>query len=132
MKVVSGSAFIIALLALIISVYTQFSQINEIRRAQKQITEDILELRQELPKSWPHSEEQEWPKFHDATGVLKQIAGNRVIIDQDEMPGFMRAMIMSYDVENPQQLENLKEGDKVKLKLKETETKLTVLEIVKK
>jgi Cu/Ag efflux protein CusF len=43
----------------------------------------------------------------------------------------MRAMVMSYEVENPRQLEGLKEGDKVKLKLKETENDLTVVEIQK-
>jgi Cu/Ag efflux protein CusF len=41
----------------------------------------------------------------------------------------MRAMIMSYKVENPEQLKNLKENQKVKLKLKETATELTVTEI---
>jgi Cu/Ag efflux protein CusF len=38
---------------------------------------------------------------------------------------------MSYEVENPEQLKGLKEGDKVKFKLKETENDLTVLEIRK-
>lgn len=132
MKAVSRVTLVIALIALIIGVYTQFAQISEIRKEQKQMAEDILKLKQELAKSWPHSEDQEWPKYHDATGVLKQIVGNRVIIDQDEMPGFMKAMIMSYEVENPEQLKHLKEGDKVTLKLKETETNLTVLGIEKK
>jgi Cu/Ag efflux protein CusF len=55
-----------------------------------------------------------------------------VIIDQDEVPGFMRAMIMSYDVENPEQITNLKEENKVRLKLKDIATNLTVIEIGKK
>ncbi|MBI2486917.1 MAG: copper-binding protein [Deltaproteobacteria bacterium] len=132
MKAVSTFSLIIALIALIIGGYTQFIQITELQKEQKQMAEDMLKLKQEIAKSWQHSGKPEWPKYHDATGVLKQIAGNRVIIDQDEMPGFMRAMIMSYDVENPEQLKNLKEEDKVRLKLKETETNLTVVEIEKK
>jgi Cu/Ag efflux protein CusF len=56
----------------------------------------------------------------------------RIVVDEDEIPGVMRAMVMSYEVENPDQLKGLKEGDKVKLKLKETEDKLTVVDLKKR
>lgn len=134
MKAISTIALIIAFIALLIGGYTQFIQVTELQKEQKKITEDILSLKQGIAKSWQHdgeSQKTEWPKYHSATGVLKQLVGNRVIIAQDEIPGFMRAMIMSYDLENPEQIKNLKEGDKVKLKLKETETNLTVVEVEK-
>lgn len=135
MKSISVIALVTSVLALAIVGYTQFIQITKLQKEQKQIFEDVLRLKQEMAKSWQHTAEPEkpkWPKYHEATGVLKLITGSRVIIDQDEMPGFMRAMIMSYEVENPGQLKNLKEEDKVKLKLKETETNLTVVDIEKK
>lgn len=127
MKILSIIALIIALLALAITVF----QISELRKEQKQLAEDLLKLRKEISESRHHTSknEEEWPKFHEVTGVLKHITGTRVIIDQDEKSGFMRAMIMSYDVENPEQLKALKEGDKLRLKLKETETNLTVVNI---
>jgi len=130
MKAISIIALVIAVVALVAGGY----QINKLRKEQKQMAEDILRFKQEMAKSWQQttaSEKPQWPKYHEATGALKLITGNRVIIDQDEMPGFMRAMIMSYEVENPEQLKGLKEGDRVKLKLKETETNLTVVEIEK-
>lgn len=132
MKSISIIALIIAILTLAIVSYTQFIQITKLQKEQNQISEDVLKIRQEMAKSWQPKKEAEkpkWPKYYEATGVLKLITGSRVIIDQDEMPGFMRAMIMSYEVENPEQLKNLKVEDKVKLKLKETETKLTVVGI---
>jgi Cu/Ag efflux protein CusF len=130
MKTVSIIALIIAVLTLAITSY----QIRELQNEQKLIVEDVLKLKQEMARSWQHAPKstgEEWPKYHDATGILKLITGNRVVIDQDEMPGFMRAMIMSYEVENPEQLSTLRQEDKVKLKLKETETSLTVVSIEK-
>jgi len=134
MRVTSIIALIIALISLLIGSYTLFIKVNEIKIEQRKITEDILRLEQEISKPTQHgvqSETTEWPKYHDARGILKQIKGNRVIIDQDEMPGFMRAMVMSYDVEKMEQLKRLEEGDKVKLRLRETETDLTVVDIEK-
>ena len=77
--------------------------------------------------------EVKWPKYHEATGKVLSInaEGNRIVVDEDEIPGFMSAMIMSYETEDPKLLEGLKEGDKVKFKLKETETKLTIVNIEK-
>ena len=130
MKPVSIIALIIAVLTLAITGY----QIRELQNEQKLIAEDVSKLKQEMARSWQHapkSEVEEWPKYHDAAGILKLITGNRIVIDQDEMPGFMRAMIMSYEIENPEQLSTLRQEDRVKLKLKETETNLTVVSIEK-
>jgi Cu/Ag efflux protein CusF len=130
MKAIPVISLVIAVIALVAGGY----KINQLQKEQRQMAEDILKLKQEMARSWQEtkaSEKPEWPKYHAATGVLKLITGSRIIIDQDEMPGFMAAMIMSYEVENPEQLKGLKEGDRVKLRLKETETNLTVSEIEK-
>jgi len=152
MKSLSVIAFIISTVAFSVSITVGYlhlynvKQINDIKIQQKVISEDILKIQQQLAKSWDKDSkdehgyhgrgnekaenEEQWPKFHDAVGVIKIITEERVIVDQQEMPGFMRAMIMSYKVENPEQLKNLKENQKVKLKLKETATELTVTEII--
>jgi hypothetical protein len=70
MIAVSTVALIIALIALIIGGYTQFVQMTELQKQQKQMAEDILRLKQGITGSWQHSGKPEWPKYHDATGVL--------------------------------------------------------------
>ncbi len=135
MKRLAILALIIAIISLAMS-YTSYDRIKELKSEQKQISDDLLKLKQEIAKTWqgaeqPGSAKPVWPKYYDATGVLKSMSENRIVVDEDEIPGFMKAMIMSYEVENPEQLKGLKEGDKVKFKLKETENDLTVLEIQK-
>ncbi|HSG30072.1 MAG TPA: copper-binding protein [Thermodesulfobacteriota bacterium] len=141
---ISAIAFSVAVTVGYLHLYN-VKQINDIKTQNKSLSEDVQKLQQQLAKSWNKDNKDEhghhghkmgnaeeagdWPKFHEATGVIKFITGQRVIVDQEEMPGFMRAMIMSYEVEKPDQLENFKENDKVKLKLKETATDLTVTEI---
>lgn len=136
MKAITIVALIIALSALSISGYTQLNQISGLQKERNQMADDIVKLKQEIAKTWQSGQTEgaksEWPKYHDATGVLKSIAGNKIVVDEDEIPGFMMAMTMSYEVENPGQLKGLKEGDKVKFKLKETEKDLTVVEIQKR
>lgn len=114
MKAVSIIALIIALASLAVS-YTQWKQISE------------------LKKEISHSKgaESSFPKYHDATGIVKSISENRIVVDEDEIPGFMEAMVMTYEVEKPEQLKALKEKDKVKFKIKETEAKLTIVDIQK-
>ncbi len=117
-------------------------QINDIKVQQRKVAEDIQKIQQQLAREWSKDNKDEhghgsdsprdgenWPKFHDAAGVIKIITDERIIVDQEEMPGFMRAMIMSYKVEKPEQLKEFKENQKVKLKLKETATELTVIDI---
>lgn len=135
MKRLAILALMIAIISLAMS-YTSSNQIKELQSEQKQISDDLLKLKQEIAKTWQSAEQSGsakpvWPKYYDATGVLKSMSENRIVVDEDEIPGFMKAMIMSYEVENPEQLKGLKEGDKVKFKLKETENDLTVLEIQK-
>ena len=130
----SSTILAVAVIALGIFVFQQSQKIGALNKEQELLSKEILKLKQELAGSWGnghHQEDEEWPKFHDASGVLLSISGNRVVVDEDEIPGYMRAMIMSYDVENPDQLQGLSEGDKVYLRLRETETSLTVEEIKK-
>jgi Cu/Ag efflux protein CusF len=127
----------LAVIALGIFVFQQSQEINALKKEQELLSQEILRAKQELAGSWREDHHhahgvEEWPRFHDASGVLLSKSGNRVVVDEDEIPGYMRAMIMSYDVENPDQLEGLKEGDKIKLRLKETESSLTVEEISKR
>ncbi len=134
MKGITVIAFVIAVFALIAVGYTQFS-ITKLQKEQNRVADDIVNLKEEVAKSWQGGQtgnaKSEWPKYHEATGVLRSISGNRISVDEDEIPDFMMAMTMQYEVDNPEQLKGLKEGDKVKFKLKETENDLTVSEIHK-
>ncbi len=135
MRTLNILSLVIAIIALAIC-YARSNQIKEPQTDQKQISDDILKLKQEIAKSWQSGEQSEsakpeWPKYYDGTGVLKSISGNRIVVDEDDIPGFMSAMVMSYEVENSEQLKGLKDGDKVKFKIKETENDLTVVEIKK-
>jgi Cu/Ag efflux protein CusF len=131
----SSTIIAVAVIALGIFVFQQSQKIGALKKEQEVLSKEILKLKQDLAGSWGNGhnhEAEEWPRFHDASGVLLSKSGNRVVVDEDEIPGYMRAMIMSYDVENPDQLKGLKEGDKIKLRLKETESSLTVEEISKR
>ncbi|MGE5444042.1 MAG: copper-binding protein [Ignavibacteriales bacterium] len=134
MKGITIIAFVVAVFALLTVGYTEFS-ITKLQKEQKQMADDIVKLKQEIAKSWQGEQtgnaKSEWPKYHDATGVLRSVSGNRISVDENEIPDFMMAMTMQYEVDNPEQLKGLKEGDKVKFKLKETENDLTVSEIQK-
>jgi Cu/Ag efflux protein CusF len=124
----------VAVIALGIFIFQQSQKIDALKKEQELLSKEVLKAKQELAGSWGNDHDhkaEEWPKYHDASGVLLSKSGNRVVLDEDEIPGVMRAMIMSYDVENPDQLQGLAEGDKVRLRLKETETSLTVEEIKK-
>ena len=52
---------------------------------------------------------------HSSTGVVKKInAGGQVlVIDHDEFPGFMEAMVMPFELEDPKLAEGLAVGDKI-------------------
>ncbi len=134
MKAMSIIALVVAVFALVAASYTELS-ITKLQKERDQMADDIVKLKQGITKSEQGGQmgnaKSEWPKYHDATGVLRSISGNRIIVDEDEIPGFMMAMTMQYEVENPEQLKGLKEGNKVKFRLKETENNLTVSEIKK-
>lgn len=134
MRGIAVIAFVIAVFALATIGYTEL-KITKLQKEQNQMADDIVKLKQEIAKSWQSKQTEgaksEWPKYHDATGVLKSISGDRISVDENEIPGFMMAMTMGYEVENTEQLKGLKEGEKVRIRLKETENDLTVSEIHK-
>src|SRR3972149_2442544 len=98
MKRLAILALMIAIISLAMS-YTSSNQIKELQSEQKQISDDLLKPKQEIAKTWqsaeqPGSAKPVWPKYYDATGVLKSMSENRIVVDEDEIPGFMRAMII--------------------------------------
>ncbi len=71
----------------------------------------------------------EFPKYHEGAGVVQGVGpkGEFIILDHDEIPGFMKAMLMRLEVEPPSPAQGLKPGDRVRLRLKETEERLTAV-----
>lgn len=53
------------------------------------------------------------PKYFEATGNIVSIEGEHVMIDHEEIPGFMDAMTMTFPVADASLLEGLEEGAKV-------------------
>lgn len=135
-------AFSVSFVAGYLQVYNS-TRINDLYKQQQKMSEDLLDLQQQVAQSWKsekghpgHSghegiKEQPWPKFHQVKAVVKLITDDKIVVDQEEIPNFMKAMTRGYKVENSEQLKNLKPDDRVNLKLKETDTDLTVIEINK-
>jgi protein SCO1/2 len=59
-------------------------------------------------------------KVYDLRGTIMSIdkEKNTVMLDHEDIPGLMRAMKMSFPVEDAKLLTDLKEGDKVQGKIK--------------
>ena len=77
MKRLAILALIIAIISLAMS-YTSSNQIKELQSEQKQISDDLLKLKQEIAKTWQSAEKSGsakpvWPKYYDATGVLRHV-----------------------------------------------------------
>jgi len=58
-------------------------------------------------------------------------ADRRVVIAHDDIPGFMRAMTMSFEVKNPALLEKLTPGERVRFTLEKTDQTLYLVEAEK-
>lgn len=134
-------AFSVSFVAGYLQIYNS-SRISELHKQQQEMSDDLVKLQKQFAESWKsekghpgHSQElasgKEWPKFHDAIATVKLKTDDKIVLDQEEIPGFMRAMMMSYSVENPDQLKQVDEDDKVSLKIRETDTDLTVVDIKK-
>jgi Cu/Ag efflux protein CusF len=59
-------------------------------------------------------------------GVVQHVvpADRRVVIAHDDIPGFMRAMTMSFEVRNPALLEKLTPGERIRFTLERTDQTL--------
>ena len=53
------------------------------------------------------------PKTYEATGTVISVEGEHVLIDHEDIPGFMDAMTMTFPVSDPSSLEGLEVGTRV-------------------
>jgi Cu(I)/Ag(I) efflux system protein CusF len=66
-------------------------------------------------------------------GVVQKVVADdrRVVIAHDDIPGFMRAMTMSFEVRNPALLAHIKAGDRVRFTLEKTDQTLYLVAMEK-
>lgn len=66
-------------------------------------------------------------------GVVQKVVASdrRVVIAHDDIPGFMRAMTMSFEVRIPALLEKLTPGERVRFTLEKTEQTLYLVAVEK-
>jgi Cu/Ag efflux protein CusF len=66
-------------------------------------------------------------------GVVQKVipADRRVVIAHDDIPGFMRAMTMSFEVRNPALLEKFTPGERVRFTLERTDQTLYLVAVDK-
>jgi protein SCO1/2 len=66
-------------------------------------------------------------------GVVEKVvkSDRRVVIAHEEIPGFMRAMTMSFEVRNPALLEQLTPGERIRFTLEKTEQTLYLVAVEK-
>ena len=73
------------------------------------------------------------PEKFVGRGVVQKVvpADRRVIIAHEDIPGFMRAMTMSFEVRDPALLEKCTPGQRVRFTLEKTDQTLYVVDIGK-
>jgi len=66
-------------------------------------------------------------------GVVQKVVpeDRRVVIAHDDIPGFMQAMTMSFEVRNPALLEKLTPGERVSFTLERTDQTLYLVAVEK-
>ena len=64
-------------------------------------------------------------KSYTTAGVIKSFGENRAYanITHDDIPGYMKSMTMSFEPRTPDQLKDLKEGDRVKFTFSDADGK---------
>src|SRR5882724_3695835 len=62
-------------------------------------------------------------QFFSVTGLVKELKpdGKTVVIQHEEIPNYMRAMTMPFEVRNTNELAGLKPGDQIKFRMLVTE-----------
>ncbi len=65
----------------------------------------------------------ETPKTYDVTGIVKKLKPEirTAVIDHEEIPGYMDAMVMSLEVRDPSELKGINPGDKIRFRMNVTE-----------
>jgi len=66
-------------------------------------------------------------------GIVQKVVAEdrRVVIAHDDIPGFMKAMTMSFEVRNPALLEKLTPGERVRFTLEKTDQTLYLVAVEK-
>jgi len=121
-----------SILVLIISIISLGFALNAVKHL-NDVKDGFQRTKRELAEAkdeFAAHQQSRWPKFYEVNGrLLFKASGNRLIIDHEEIPNVMPAMIMNYEVKDPKQIENLGPGDKVHFRLEETVNKLFIVSI---
>lgn len=66
------------------------------------------------------------PKVYDVRGtfVASQFEGKVMVVDHQEIPGFMAEMRMDFTLENPEEIRELEQGDEIRFRLHVTDEKM--------
>jgi Cu/Ag efflux protein CusF len=74
------------------------------------------------------------PQTYSGVGVVIAAVPRmrRLIVDHEEIKGFMAAMEMSYTVSSPALLESLNAGDKIRFTIDARETQITAIEVIER
>ena len=73
------------------------------------------------------------PEILVGEGIVKKVVipDRRVVIAHEDIPGFMHAMTMSFEVNKPSLLHNLEPGDRVRFTLEMTKLTLYLVAVEK-
>ena len=69
---------------------------------------------------------------HEAIGVVQEVdlESKQVVVDHEDIPGLMPAMVMSFDVGDPALLETLEPGQRIRFKLEHGQKSFRILSAV--
>ncbi|MCC6647424.1 MAG: copper-binding protein [Polyangiaceae bacterium] len=72
-------------------------------------------------------------KTYSATGVVKGFSPDKKLVNirHEEIPGYMSAMTMSFEVKTPSQIEGLAAGDKISFKFTDEDGRRVLAELKK-
>lgn len=70
--------------------------------------------------------------LYDAVGVVQEIdlESRQIVVEHDDIPGLMPAMVMSFDVGDPALLEQLEPGQRIRFRLQHGEKSFRILSAV--
>ena len=73
------------------------------------------------------------PEILTGEGVVEKVVvpDRRVVVAHEDIPGFMDAMTMSFEVNKPSLLHNLKPGDRIRFTLERTKLTLYLVAVEK-